>query len=167
MHRPASRIIACIAAICLWTTQAFALIDQVQVSNLSDFNLPTWSMGDPGINTSIDICVYTLKLLSANDYAVTASSPGGFVLKNGTQQIPYTLYWEDSGVGNLGSSSGTQLTNGVKLGSRQNGNIISSSCSLLPAGPNARLYLKITQADMTAALAGTYTGTVTLMISPN
>lgn len=166
MRRPPSLLIVTTLFL-MWCHSAWALLDTVQITNLSDINLPNWSTGDPAVSASADICVYVIKLLSNSDYAITASSPGGFFLNNGPQKIPYTLYWEDSGAGHLGSSGGTQLSNNVKLGSRQNANILSPLCALGLIGPNARLYLKITQADMAAALAGTYTGTVTLMISPN
>jgi hypothetical protein len=143
---------------------ANAILDTIQISNLTDFNLPSWNLGDGDVNASINICIYALGVPTLNTYAVRASSPDGFVLVNGSHQIPYTLSWEDSGGGNLGSNSGTTLTNNVKLTNRNNANILSSNCSL--GGNNARLYLKITQAAMTAALAGTYTGTITLLISP-
>jgi hypothetical protein len=151
--------------LCLYPLQASALIDTVQVSNLSDINLPTWNIGDPAVTASIDICVYSISLFASPDYGVTISSPGGFFLKNGAQQIPYSLYWEDSGAGHLGSSNGTQLLNNTKLPNRGNANTLSVLCALGLAGPTARLYVKITQADMNAALAGTYNGTITILLS--
>ncbi len=143
---------------------ALAILDTIQITNLSDFTLPNWNIGDGDVNASINICIYALGVPSLNTYAVQASSPGGFFLNSGSKQIPYTLAWEDSGGGNLGSNSGTALTNNVKLTGRNNANILSANCAL--GGNNARLYLKITQASMTSALAGTYTGTVTIVISP-
>lgn len=136
-----------------------------RVSGISDLNLPTWSIGDPGVSASIDICAYTL----LGNYNVTVSSPGGFVLTNGANTIPYTLKWEDSGAGNLGSSGGSAMTNNVALVNRLNANssLFSNDCSTgIPTGPTARLYLNITQAAMNAAPAGTYSGTITLLIGP-
>jgi hypothetical protein len=137
-----------------------------QIANISDLNLPTWGIGDPDVNQHIDVCVYAIGIFSTS-YGVTISSPGGYVLSNGSNTIPYSLYWEDSGAGNLGTTGGTQLTNNVKLTGRMNANILSPLCALGLSGPTARLTIKITQADMTAALAGTYNGTITLLISPN
>jgi len=136
----------------------------VQISNVSDFNLGSWGIGDPPIAAHIDVCIYALLTLPLTDYTITVSSPGGYVLTNGMQQIPYSLYWEDSGAGSLGSSGGTQLTNGVALTGQMNANILSTSCALGTTGPNARLTLKISTTDMTNALAGTYNGTITLLL---
>lgn len=144
---------------------AHALLDSVQISNLSDVNFPSWNIGDGAVNASVDVCIYSIGVLSSTDYAVTITAPGGYILKNGTKQIPFSLFWEDSGAGNLGSSPGTQLSNNVKLGKRKNANLLSTNCAIAPSGPTARLYIKISQADMTAALAGTYNATITIMIS--
>ena len=140
-------------------------MDAVQGTNFSDMNLPSWNLGDPSVTASIDVCVYSVHLPASSSYGVTVSSPGGYYLKNGTQQIPYTLFWEDSGAGSLGSNGGTQLLNNTKLPNRNNANTLSILCALGLSGPTARLYLKITQSDMNAALAGTYTGTITIMLS--
>lgn len=138
----------------------------VQVSGLTDMALPAWKIGDGAVSGHMDMCIGHISLPSTDGYGVTVSSAGGFVLTNGARQIPYTLYWEDSGAGNLGSSVGTQLSNNVKLSGQHNANILSALCVLGTVGANARLTIKITQADMTAALAGTYSGTITILISP-
>lgn len=138
----------------------------MQITGLSDMALPTWSIGNPAPEATMDLCVYAV-LPIAGQYAIRASSPDGFVLKNGTQQIPYTLYWNDGGAGNLGGSLGTQLANNVTLTGQQNANVLSALCLLGVTGPTARLTLRISDAAMTAALAGTYNGTLTLMISAN
>ena len=152
--------------LCMPITRAHALFDSAQISNLSDVTFPTWNIGDGAVSANIDICIYSIGVLSSTDYGVTISAPGGYVLKDGTRQIPFSLFWEDSGFGNLGSNSGVQLSNNVKLNSRKNPNIFSTSCNSLGSnGPTARLYIKITQADMTAALAGNYSNTLTILIS--
>lgn len=148
----------------LQAASAHALI-AMRISNISDFNLGTWSLGNPAISAFIDICVYTSGITPAGGYAITVSSAGGYVLTSGSNQIPYSLRWDDGGAGNLGATSGTQLSNGVKLTGQLHGNfVIDNGCTL--TGPNARLNLAITQAAMTAALAGTYTGTITLLLEP-
>ncbi len=151
---------------CLGTHPAYALGGvAAQITNISDFNLPNWGIGDPALSASMDICIYAINVVPVGSYAITVtSSNGSYVLKKGTQTIPYSLYWNDGGVGNLSSSAGTQLSDGVKLSNRANANILSTSCA---AGLNARLTIKITQAAMTAALAGTYTDTITLLLSPD
>ncbi len=138
-----------------------------RITGLSDFNLPNWSITDPAISTSMDLCVYTTL---AGSYAITATSVTGFTLVSGLNTIAYTLSWEDSGAGALGSNGGTAMTNNVALTNRQHSNssLTSTDCSTgAPAGANARLYFKITKAAMTAAKgsATPYTGTLLLTVS--
>lgn len=149
----------------LFTTPAHALLDSVQVTNLSDVNFPTWNATDGAMSAHIDICIYSIGVLSSPDYGVTISAPGGYVLRNGTRQIPFSLFWDDGGSGNLGVNSGTQLTNNVKLTNRKNANLLSVTCALGLSGPTARLNIRISQAAMAAALAGTYNNTLTILIS--
>ncbi len=138
----------------------------MRISNLSDFSLPSWGIGDPAPQASINICIYGLNIPTLTSYAITASSsPAGFKVASGSNEIAYSLYWEDSGAGSLGSTLGTELHDGVKLYPQHNLNILSSSCAI--TGPTARLTLKISEAAMTAALAGNYTGTITLLLTPN
>jgi hypothetical protein len=136
----------------------------VQITNISDLNLGSWSIGDPGISSYIDVCIAATVTVPLGDYAITVTGgSGGYVLTSGSNQIPYTLSWESSGAGNLGTSSGTQLSNGVLLDDQPNAYTLVPFCI---NGNNARLHIKITQAAMTAALAGTYSGTIILMVSP-
>lgn len=158
------RTLALILAL-LAPMQAQAL-SLMQITGLSDMALPSWSIGDAAPEATMDVCVYAV-LPIAGQYAIRASSPDGFVLKNGMQQIPYTLYWNDGGAGNLGGALGAQLTNNVTLTGRQNANVLSALCLLGVTGPTARLTMRISSAAMTAALAGNYSGTLTLMISAN
>lgn len=152
-----------LALLCLHPARAHALA--MQISNLSDLTLPVWSLGDPAPQATMDICIYGLNLPALLNYAITvSSSPSGFNLSNGAQQLPYSLYWSDAGAGSLGSSLGTQLADGVKLTGRSNHNILLANCG---GSPNARLTLKITQAAMTSIPSGTYSGTVTLLLTPN
>lgn len=137
-----------------------------RVSGISDFTLPAWNITDPAISSYINLCAYTSL---GGTYSVTVTSVGGYVLSSGLHTIAYTLKWEDSGAGNLGSNGGTALTNAVPLTGRQHANtsLASTDCSTgSPAGATARLTLNITQAAMTAALAGTYGGTLLILIGP-
>lgn len=161
------RICIVLIAMCLCVLpagRAHALF-AMRISNISDFNLPTWSMGQSNVSASMDICIYTNNLAPLGGYAINISSPGGFFLTNGSGNIPYSLRWDDSGAGNLGSEPGSPLTNGVTLTGQLRGNILDNSCTLL--GPNARLNLSITQSSMESALSGTYTGTITLLLTPS
>ncbi len=137
----------------------------VQISGISDLSLGSWGIGDPAVSSYIDVCAAATSTVPAGGYAITATGSSGFTLISGSNHIPYTLAWEDSGAGALGTNSGTQLSSGVFLDGQAAAYTATPTLCLI-GGPTARLHIKITQADMTAALAGTYTGTITLMVSP-
>lgn len=165
------RLFVIITVLCMVCQGANAgLLDPAaQISNLTDFNLGTWGIGDPAISASIDVCVYSVYSTTSGGYTVQASNPDGFVLTKvgGTAQIPYSAYWDDGGAGNLGPGTGTQLTNNSTLTARAHANISSPLCASGVVGPDARLNIKITQAAMNAALAGTYNGTISILVAPN
>ncbi len=140
---------------------------QVQVSNISDVNLGTWGMTDAAPSGYFDICAYASSTTPSGSYAlIITSSNGAFYLANGSQHIPYAVYWEDSGASHLGTNSpGTLLSYGSKITGRSNASTSSSSCTLGLA-PTARLTVKIALSDMQAALAGTYTDQIIIMLSP-
>ena len=149
------------AMLCMTAQDAHAF--SAKISGLSDLTLPTWSIGDPGVSSNMDVCVYATGLQSGS-YGVTAS--GGVLGFNLTDsllhQLPYSLYWNDGGAGAL-SSTGTQMTSGIPLVSQVNASTSSNSCS---GGATARVIVKISQTAMTAAIAGSYSGTVTLVVVP-
>ncbi len=147
-------------------SQPAQALDIVQITNISDFDLGNWGIGDPPVNANIDICIYATLTFPVSSYGITVSgNHSGYFLKSGSNQIPFTLTWDDGGAGNLGGG-GTAMTHGVKLANRMNANILAPLCTLGITGPTARLKLHITQAAMIAAPAGTYTGVITLLLTP-
>ncbi len=148
------------------TNQAFAL-NLLQITNVSNFTLGTWGISDPAISSYKDMCIYSAgDLIAQGKYSITVSSPNGFKLANGINTLNYSLFWEDAGPGVLGSTSGVELFNGVALNNQNNASILSPLCSLGITGPTARLTIKITKANLIAAVAGNYSGTITLLIAP-
>ena len=144
---------------------AFGL-PSVQITNASDIAFSSWGMGDPNASAHIDLCIYAAQTLPAGGYGITASSAGGFVLKNtgnSALQLPYSVSWDDGGAGNLGATAGNSLNVGGDL----SGQINASTALPLCSGPTARLNVRIAATDLTAALAGTYSGTLSLTISAN
>ena len=138
----------------------------IDITNISDIAFASWGIGDPDATAHIDICVYAALTVPLGSYGITAASAGGFVLKNlnnSTLQLPYSLAWDDGGVGNLGATAGSALTAGNELTNQVNANSTVQTCT----GPTARLNIKIAATDLTAALAGSYSGALTLTISPN
>ncbi len=137
----------------------------VEITGTSDLALGSWGIGNPAISASIDVCIGTNGTSPVGSYAVTVTGSNGYKLTNGSNQLPYSLAWEDSGAGNLGSATGTTLASGVLLDNQINANTAFPPLCIV-GGPTARLHVKIAQADLTAALAGTYSGTLTFVISP-
>jgi hypothetical protein len=157
------RFLCIVSLTALLVTPARA-VGLVQINAITDLNLGSWGIGDPAVSSYIDVCIAATATVPSSQYAITATGSSGFTLTSGSNHIPYSLTWEDSGAGNLGTSPGTALSNGVLLDSQANAYILSAP--FCATGNNARLHLKIAQTDMIAALAGTYTGTITLMVSP-
>ena len=77
----------------------------VQINGITDLALGSWSIGNPAISSYIDVCIAATGTLPVSDYAITATGNNGFTLASGSNHIPYSLNWEDSGAGNLGTSS--------------------------------------------------------------
>ena len=137
----------------------------VRITNVSDIAVGARGMGDPPVTASIDMCIYSVGVLT-NDYSVKVTADtGGMFLKSGNKQLPISMFWNDGGVGNL-SGTGAQLAYNSAAGGRKNSNAVSQTCTGLGGGPNARLTLKISQTDMDAALQGTYQGVIDILISP-
>lgn len=141
----------------------------VQISAISDLSLGTWNMGDPAVTGHIDMCAYAVGDTPLGSYGITVTTANGtsYKMVNGSYSIPYSVYWDDGGAGNLGVSNGTQLNSGVLTTTRLNANVLSVLCSLGLSGPTARLNVKIAQSDLSSALAGTYRDTITIMVSAN
>jgi hypothetical protein len=97
------------------------------------------------------------------DYSVTATgsgSGGAFTLSSGAGNLAYDVQWADS----VNATSGTMLQPGVAFSGFGN-NANSLLCS--PSQDNASLIVTIRAADLATATAGTYSGTLQIMISPN
>ncbi len=133
---------------------------RVQISKLTDIN---FNVVDPTTAASAqeDVCVWSNT--SGKGYQITASGDGAsnaFTLTNGTDTLAYDVQWADT----AGQSSGTALVTGSALGT-QVSSATNPSCS---AGPpaTASLVVNMTAANLQAAVAGAYTGTLTLVVAP-
>ena len=110
------------------------------------------------VSISQTICVYS----STGSYYVTASSAeGSFALTSGAGNLTYRVEWS----GTAGQSSGTSL-----LYNQMSGPFTSiasqQTCNSGPAS-SASLIVTIPATASSVATAGSYSGTLTLMIEPN
>lgn len=133
---------------------------RVQISGLTDIAFGTV---DPTVAASSaeDVCVWSNT--SGKGYSVTANGSGAsnaFTLTDGTNTLAYDVQWADTS----GQSSGTALSTGAALGA-QVSTATNPTCSAGPAA-TASLIVNMTAANLQAAVAGAYTGTLTLVVAP-
>lgn len=142
---------------------AAALAQQnVQINNLSDVAFGTIINPAADVSQSQTVCVYSGLILSLYAIKITGSGVGGaFTLTNGTATLPYEVQWNAS----PGQMSGTAITSGATL-SNQLSVAVTPTCTL-GVTPSGSLTVLMRAAELSRAPAGNYTGTLTLMISPN
>lgn len=134
----------------------------VRVSGLSDITMsPTTIASD--VTGSTTACIYSNVVSPLGSYYVTATSvnasSGAFRVKNGTDFITYTAFWNNSSA----TSQTTALTSGTKTAQQTNGSAISLTCG---GTPNANFNVNFSSAQIAGAPPLTYTDTVTLLITP-
>ena len=137
---------------------------RARISNLNDLTLAAWEEGVGAISLTDDMCVYSTR--PNGSYRVTASGSGtasAFSLANGANLLPYTVTWNSGGAGAL-ANTGTALTTTVASAAFLNASTTSPTCT---GGDTARLIVGVTAAAMTAAVEGSYVGTLTLLVAPN
>ncbi|HSQ99937.1 MAG TPA: hypothetical protein VLM36_08470 [Sphingomicrobium sp.] len=133
---------------------------RVQISGLTDIAFGTV---DPtaAAASAEDVCVWSNT--SGKGYSVTATGSGAsnaFTLSDGTNLLPYSVEW----AGSSGQSSGTALSSGSALAGLAS-TAASPTCASGPA-KTASLIVKMTAANLQAAVASSYTGTLTLVVAP-
>ena len=133
---------------------------RVQISGLSDVAFGTVDPATPA-SSAQDVCVWSNT--SGRTYDITATGSGAasaFTLTDGSNLLPYSVEWG----ANAGLSSGSAFTAGTSLTGLASA-ATDPTCSSGPAA-SASLIVKMTAADMQAAVASSYTGTLTLVVAP-
>jgi hypothetical protein len=134
---------------------------QAQISGLTDLSFGTVASFASDAVRSESICVFSNT--KNNAYSVTASGTGtggAFTLSSGTSLLAYDVQWN----GQSGQTSGTQLSPNVAL----TGLTSSATQAICNKGPasSASLIVILRSAALSSARAGTYNGTLTLLITP-
>jgi hypothetical protein len=152
------RLVPCILASVV-ASYAPALSAQALISGLSDLQLGSWN-GFGDLEGSVEHCVFARP---GGRYAVAASgigSGGAFVLQNGPGTLPFQVDYDDGG-------GWSQLDPGVPLaGQRGEPNLVQFARCLIGLRPPERVRVRILTQDLAAAVAGTYSGSLTLLITP-
>lgn len=134
--------------------------DKVRVSSLKAVDFGQLSgVGDRRVSQSI--CAFSSS--ATKGYSITASGTGeggSFALNSTAAYLPYEVLWSD----NSGQSSGTSLIPGTPRGGFQS----TASQHFCMSGPSssASLIIVIRSAAIESARAGSYSGTLQIVISP-
>ena len=149
-----------IAASLFWVPAAAgAASGKVRLTNLADVSFGTLADVTSDAVQSQSLCVYANS--PTNSYNVTAlgTGPGGsFQLSSGPTAMSYEVQWSDSS----GRSSGVQLDPNVPL-TGQASAANHQTCSTGPAS-TASLIVVLRSAALSNATAGTYSGSLTLVV---
>ena len=116
---------------------------------------------DPAVAASNaqNVCIWSNT--ATKGYTITATGDAGFTLSNGATTVPYSVQWAASS----GQTSGTALTSGTASASLTT-TAVNQTCSAAPA-TTASLIVGISTSDLSTMAAGTsYTGTLTLVVTP-
>ena len=155
-------LVACVAALAVLAAAPSARAQTARIGGLQDVDFGTIpAMVDQPNSQNVAVCSYRNNPHRL-DYSVIASgsgSGGAFLLSSGAGTLAYDVQWADS----PGQTGGTMLQAGVPapgFGNAANG----FDC---PAPPDtASLTVTIRAADLAAAQAGTYTGSLQITIVP-
>jgi hypothetical protein len=145
------------------TTVSVTIPQLVQISGLSDITLAPTNFSSP-VTGNTTVCIYTNIISPLGGYYITATSAnassGAFRVANGGSYITYNAFWNTT-------SSPTQtvsLSSGVKTAQQLGGNSSSLTCS---GTANANFNISIPASNVAGILPGTFTDTVTLLVSPS
>ena len=139
---------------------------QARITGMTDMSIPSWVIGDGDQALFTNVCIYS----TSGDYTVTASGSGtasAFTLTDGLgatalHVVPYSVAWNDAGAGALGTG-GTALT-ATTPADFSNASVVSATCATgSPSGPNARINIAMTEANLVQLASGT----LTVLVAPN
>ena len=135
--------------------------DKVRITGLSDVSFGTVTSFATDSVRSQSICVYAKSALDNYRVTATGSGNGGaFALSSGTDTLPYEVQWNDM----PGQTSGAQLSANSAL-TGQHSTAQKDDCSKGPA-TTASLIIVLRAAAVAGAIAGSYSGSLSLVIAP-
>ena len=134
---------------------------RARITGLADVAFTNQDPG-PAASNAQNVCVWSNTATKA--YTITATGSGtanAFTLSNGTTTVPYSVEWAATS----GQTSGTALTTGTASAS-QTSTATHQTCATAPT-TSASLIVGITTANLGTMSAGSsYTGTLTLLVTP-
>ena len=132
------------------------VVDEVKISNLAD--IPLGNFAGVDISGSSAACVYRSGVTGLYNITGTGSGAGNaFELTDGVNSVAYLVDFNDgSGLSSLASGFALASTGATAT---------DDDCTTA-GGDNALVQVTVTAAAATILPASTYTGTLTLLISP-
>lgn len=135
--------------------------NNVRITGLSDVAFGTVAnLASDSLNSQ-NICVFSNSQTNGYYVQATGSGAGGaFTLASGGNALAYEVQWNQAS----GQSAGAQLSPNVAL----TGQVSSATQPSCNSGPSssASLIIILRSAQLSAATAGTYSGTLTLLVAP-
>ena len=135
--------------------------NNVRISKLSDVAFGAIANVGADATNSQSLCIYANTANQGYRITASGSAPGGaFSLTSGSFLLNYEVQWNQA----PGQSSGTQLSPNVTL----TGLISSATQQTCNSGPatSASLILVLRSSELSNAQAGSYSGTLTLLVGP-
>lgn len=140
---------------------------RASITNLNDLTIASYIPGAGNQILTDDVCVYSSRPNGAYTIKATGSGTGGtFALANGSNLLPYSVNWNYGGVNAL-TNLGLALQPNVTSVALFKAATDSSTCTGTVPGPTARLIVTILATNLDAIVDGTYTGTLTLLVTPS
>jgi hypothetical protein len=140
---------------------ALAASNKVRLTGLSDVGFGTLANLAADALRSQSLCLYADT--PTNGYSITAIGSGSgsaFELNSGARTLPFDVAWNSV----AGQSSGAQLSPNVPL-TGQTSTATQQTCNNGPA-TSASLIVVLRSTALSNAMAGTYAGTLTLIVGP-
>lgn len=135
--------------------------NNVRITQLSDVAFGSIAnLGVDAVRTQ-SVCIFAHTTIGGYRVTATGSAPGGaFALSSGTSLLAYDVQWSPS----AGQSAGTQLSPNVTL-TGLTSTASQQTCNNGPAA-TASLILVLRSVALSSASAGSYSGTLTLLVGP-
>lgn len=146
-------------AILLWDTSAAA--QSVRITKLTDVAFGAIANLTVDAVRSQSVCAFSNSATKGYNVRANGSGAGGaFTLASGIRTLVYEVQWN----GTAGQSSGSSLTPNVA----RTGFVSIATASNCGSGPanSGSLIVILRAADLSSATAGSYTGTLTLVLAP-
>lgn len=146
-------------ALCMSAPAAVVAQDKAQISGMQNLDFGTVSNLGVDVTRSVNLCVYS----SSVGYRVTAfgsASGGAFLMSGAGNVLPFSVEWSESS----NSTSGEALSAYDPLISQMS----SATHKTCNRGPlySASLIVRLRAADLSVATAGSYSGSLSVVISP-